>query len=914
MKRILQNSVFVLMALISMQLPMYAQSNLEAVLSKIHYRNVGPSKQGGRVMDIAAPDQKKQPYTYYVAFSTGGLLKTRDNFLTFEPVTDGIDLISIGDVAVSYSNPDVVWIGTGNNAYYGNGVFKSTDGGKTWENMGLRDSHYTTRIRIHPQDPDIVYVAMTGYDYSDDTGRGIFKTTNGGKTWEKSLGAINGDDHIGVADLVMHPGDPNILYASIWDRQGGEESLIYKTTDGGKNWKKKSKGLPIGLMGKIGLDISMSNPETLYAVAIGIRRNKDSNGENAVFRTDNGAELWRRVSPKEVEIRGGARFGQLRVDPNDLDHVYVMNTGIQISDDGGRTWYKGIRFGGDNQAMWIDPENSDHIVLGYDYGVAVSYTGGETWYHPDNIPNGLFFDVSYDMDFPYNVYGGTQDFGSWKGPSTKRGRFPIRMEDWQHLKGADGAYVQVDPSDSRWLYVESQNGDISRNDQKTSVRKNIQYRKEGLRFNFVSPILISPHNPNIIFHAANMVLRSSYRGEDWEEISPDLTNYHEIIKPRTEGTTQDEYMDGYTVKRTISTLDESPIEQGVIWVGTDDGNVQLTRDNGGTWTKLNDNIPGFTGYVVTRILASNHKKGTAYLTVSGLRNRFDLRPYVYKTADYGQTWQPISNNLPDDEPVDVIVEDYKNPELLFVGTTKSVYVSIDGGDNWNPLRNNMPRVPIHDLEIHPRESDLIVGTFGRSIWIADISPLQELVPEVMKKEEHLFDIEPQVLWMLSEQTQVGAAMQNFNGENAPHGIVINYYLKDKAEGDVIVQIFRGDWLINEYYGGTAKGLNTVQWYLTERIPRTEEEKKEFDRWFESDEEEFFDYYDGHDHFGEADMEVSVYGRSLEIWIHILKEWRERRYKYIRARPGTYTVQLSVNGKKLRKNAMVLKDHWYDRNY
>lgn len=912
------------MALLSIQLGLYAQSDLKEILSKIHYRNVGPSKQGGRVMDIGVPDQKKQPYTYYVAFSTGGLLKTSDNFLTFEPVTDGIDLISIGDVAVSHSDPDVVWIGTGNSTYYGNGVFKSTDGGGTWENMGLKDSFYIVRIRIHPEDPDIVYVAATGYDYSNDAGRGILKTVDGGKTWKKSLGVRGGNDHIGAADLVMHPRNPEILYASVWDRSGGEESAIYKTTDGGDNWEKMSNGLPTGSIGKIGLDISLSDPEILYAVAIGIGRNPKSSwenelfqidsGENAVFRTDNGGELWSRVSSKEVEIKGGARFGQIRVDPNDSNHLYVMNTGVQASDDGGKTWYKGIRFGGDNQAMWIDPGNSDHMVLGYDYGVAVSYTRGETWYHPDNIPNGQFFAIGYDMDYPYNVYGGTEDFGSWKGPSTKRGRFPIRMEDWQHVMGADGGYVQVDPSDSRWLYVESQNGAISRNDQKTSVRKNIQYRREGLRYNFVAPILISPHNPNIIFHAANVVLRSSYRGEAWEEISPDLTNYQGKIKLRTEGTTQDEYMDGYTVKRTISTIDESPVEQGVIWAGTDDGNVQLTRDNGGTWTKLNDNIPGFTGYVVTRITASNHKKGTAYLSVSGLRNKFDLKPYVYKTTDYGQTWELISNNLPENEPVDVIIEDHKNPELLFVGTTKSVYVSIDGGGNWNPLRNNMPRVPIHDLEIHPRENDLIVGTFGRSIWIADISPLQEFSQEVMEKEEYLFNIEPQVLWILSEQTQVAADMQNLSGENAPHGIVVNYYLKNRAKGDVKVQIFRGDWLINEYTGSGEKGLNTVEWYLTERIPRTEEEKKEFDRWFENDEEEYFDYYDGHDHFGEADEEVSIYGRSLEIWIHILKEWRERDYRHLRVKPGTYTVKLLVNGKVLKENALVLKDHWYDRNY
>lgn len=865
-------------------------------------------------MDIGVPDQEKQPFTFYIAFSTGGLWKTTDNFLTFDPVTDNSEIISIGDVAVAPSNPNIVWAGTGNASYYGSGVFKSENGGDTWQNMGLKDSYYITRMRIHPENADIIYVAATGYEYSNDTERGVFKSTNGGNTWKKSLAVMDGEEYIGVADLVMHPTNPDILYASAWDRNDGKVSAVYKTTDAGKTWTKASKGLPTGNIGKIGLDISLSNPEILYAVGIGVGRTPDDTGENVVFRTTDGAKKWTRMSPPEVRIKGKARFGQIRVDPNDENHIYVMSTGVQASDDGGKTWYRGIRFGGDNQAMWINPKNSQHMVLGYDYGMAVSHSGGETWYHPDNLPCGLFYAISYDMDFPYHVYGGTQDFGTWKGPSTKRGRWPIRMEDWEHIKGADGAYVQIDPTDSRWVYLESQNGAISRNDQKTSVRKRIKYDNDDIRYNFVAPILISPHNPNIIFHGGNVLLRSSYRGEDWQEISPDLTNYEEEIKKRAAGTSEDEYMDGYAPKRTISTMDESPVEQGVIWVGTDDGNVQLTRDNGENWSNLNENIPGFPGYVVTRVAASNHYKGTSYLTLSGLRNKLDIKPYVYKTADYGKTWKSIVNNLPADESVNVIIEDPKNPNLLFVGTVKGIYVSIDAGNKWSLLRNNLPPVPIHDLTIHPRENDLIVGTFGRSIWIADISPLQELTPEVMAKEQFLFDIEPQVLWILSQQTQVAAAMQNFKGENAPHGVVVNYYLKEPPKGEVKVQVYRGMWLVNEYSGPKQAGLNSVEWYLTERIPRTEEEKTRFDRWFAEDDEEYFDYYDGHDHYAEADEEVTIYGRSLEIWIHNLKEWREREYKHIRAKPGEYTVKLLVNGEEIKKEVLVLKDHWYDRGY
>ena len=871
------------------------------ILDKIQFRCVGPSKQGGRVNDFGVPDQHKQPYTFYVAFSTGGLWKTTDNGLTYKPVSDDIEINSIGDVAVSHSHPDIVWIGTGNVSYYGMGMYKSTDAGKTWNHMGLKNSYYVTRIRIHPKNPDIVYVAATGWRGSNDPERGVFKTTDGGKTWEKSLNVMDGDDYVGAGDLVMDPSDPETLYASAWDRKSGEASSIYKTIDGGKTWTEMNSGLPQNRIDKIGLDIYLRNPEILYAVAISVREKPDERGENIVFRSDDAGESWQRVSPKDIRIKGSSRYGQIRVDPNDENHVYVLSTGVQTTDDGGKTWYRGIRFGGDNQAMWINPDNSDHMLLGYDYGMAISYSGGKTWYHPDNLPCGLFYAVGFDMDFPYNVYGGTQDFGTWKGPSTKRGRFPIRFEDWQHVRGADGAYVQVDPTDSRWLYVESQNGSISRNDQKTSVRKSIRYRKEGIRFNFIAPILISPHNPNVIYHGANVLLRSPFRGEDWQEISPDLTNKASSPKDRR-------------IKGTITTLDESPVEQGVIWVGTDDGNVQLTRDDGKTWTKLNDLIPNYQAYTVTRIIASQHKQGTAYLTLSGLRSDFDLKPYVYKTTDYGQTWMSITNNLPIDEPVNVIREDHKNPNLLFVGTAKSIYASIDGGKTWAPMRNNMPYIPIHDFCIHPRENDLVVGTYGRSIWIADISPLQELTPEVLAQEEHLFEVESQVLWILAEQSQVAAALQNFHGENAPHGVVVNYYLKNKAQDEVKVQVYRGTWLVNEYTGSGNPGLNSVQWYLTERIPRTEEEKRRYDERASRDEEEFFDYYDGHDHFGEADEEVSIYGRSLEIWIHELKEWRERDYKHIRAKPGEYTIKLLVNGKEFARKALVLKDHWYDRGY
>ena len=887
-----------------------AQSGIAAsqvpanILDQIHFRSIGPTKQGGRIMDFGVPDQDKQPFTFYAAASTGGLWKTTDNGLTWEPLFDHENINSIGDVTVAPSDPNVLWVGTGNGSYWGEGMYKSTDGGESWSHVGLEDSLYISRILVHPDDPDVVYAAAVGSWVADDPQKGVFKTVDGGTSWTKSLAVTHNGYHVGAADIVMDPRDPDVLYASSWDRNSGGGSGIYKTTNGGVSWSKLAGGLPTGNLDRIGLDIYRSDADTVVAFIITPRSGgEDGNPANTVWRTDDGGDTWRRISPPDAGLKGGSRFGQIRIDPNDDRRIYVLNTGVQGTFDGGRTWGRAIRFGGDNQAMWIDPDKSDHILLGYDYGLAVSFSGGRTWYHPDNLPLGQLEAVGIDMAYPYNVYGGMQDFGTWRGPSTSRSRFPIRFEAWEHVRGADGSYAQVDPADNRWLYVESQNGSISRNDQKTGVRKNIRYRgNPDVRFNFIAPILISPHNGDVVYHGANMLLRSGFRGEDWQEISPDLS----LGGGPAEGR---------RVNGTITTIAESPVVPNVIWVGTDNGNVQLTRDGGASWTRLNDNLPGSPVTKVSRVEASHHDPATAYVSFTGgRRDRRDLKPYVYKTTDYGGTWRSIVGGLPEDEPVNVIREDHKNPNLLFVGTAKSLYVSLDGGGSWRSLRNNMPNVPIHDMIIHPRESDLVVATYGRSFWIADISVLQEVTRDVVARQEHLFRIEPQVLWIASRGTQVAAAFHNYDGENAPHGVMINYYLREPAAGAVTVQIYRGSWLVNEYSGAGDAGLNRVQWYLTERIPRSEEERRQWERRRGRTEEEYFDYYDGTDHFGAPDEEVSVFGRSLEIWIHTLPEWRERDYKHIRAKPGEYTVKVLVNGRELTGTAVVLRDQWYDKRY
>ena len=896
------------------------QRLLEHVLERIHYREIGPTRQGGRIVDLAVPDRSKQPYTFYVAAANGGLWKTINNGQTFAPIFDDQSVIAMGDVTVAPSEPNTVWVGTGepNNSttdpyasYWGDGVYKSTDGGASWTNMGLSDTHQIGRIVIHPRDADVVYVAALGRLYSDNAERGVFKTTDGGVSWAHVLEITDGDRHVSVVDLVMNPQNPEVLYAAAYDRsatpwmfrQGGPAGGIYKTSDAGASWTKLG-GLPEGDIGRIGLTISPRRPEILYASVLLPGTPDDPEQpleperqyENWVYRTDDAGQTWRRTHSDPLV--GGSYFGQIRIDPNDPEHVYLLAYGNQHSVDGGRTWSLAFRWGGDNHAMWIDPGDSRHMLLGYDYGMAITYDSGANWYHPDELPLAQFYGICVDTAYPYNVYGGTQDFGTWKGPSTKKGRFPIRFEDWEHMLGGDGYFCQVDPT-NRWLYAESQNGSLSKVDMRTGKRKGIQYRDPDLRFNFDAPLLISPHNGDVVYHGANVLLRSAFQGEGWEIISPDLT---------TNDPQRREV--GPLAYSTLTTFDESPVQQGVIWVGTDDGNMQLTRDGGASWTLLNDNIVGNPGYWVSSVEASHHDAGTAYVAYFG-RRRDDFRPFLYKTVDFGVTWTEIIDGLPFDEPINVVVEDHKNPNLLFAGSEKAVHVSIDGGDNWARMQNNMPNVGIHDLVIHRRENDLVVGTHGRGFFIADISVLQELTPEVLALDAYVFDIEPEVQWVMPSQRAVSA--QNFAGENETYGVVVNYYLRETIAAGARLRIYDGTRLINELSTSASAGLNRVVWPMTRREPRGPEEIARWERrrQFGERDPQFFDYYDTVDFYGDPGDEVTADGMSMRTRVDDPGPL-ERDYKYFRVQPGTYRIVLEVGGEQLRGQAEILVDHWFDR--
>jgi photosystem II stability/assembly factor-like uncharacterized protein len=852
------------------------------ILNAVRYRSVGPTRESGRFVDFAVYD--KRPAVFYAALASGGLLKTVNNGITFESVFDNAGVISIGDIAIDQRNPDVVWVGTGeaNNsrtAYYGDGVYKTTDGGKTWKNMGLKESHHIGRIVINPGNSDIVWVAAAGHLYSDNPDRGLYETRDGGKSWKKILDIADRGKQIGVTDVTIDPSDPDIMYAATYDKArkpwtfnaGGPGSAIYKSQDGGRSWNKLEGGLPTGVLGKIGLDVSVSNPNIIYAniennnipdmpfeeryrlMVNGLDPKKAEIGDE-MYRSDNKGVTWKKVSPDGKDVGGGPAYyyQQVRIDPVNPDHVYVLGITVWETINGGKEWKTAFNFGGDNHAMWIDPSDTKHFMLGYDHGMGITYDGGLNWYHPDFLAVGQVVAVGFDMDFPYNVYGGLQDNGSAKGPSTKKNGTPVRLEDWKSVGGGDGMYNEVDYNDSRWLYNESQFGPLSRTDQLTGESKSIRYAKMD-RWAWNAPIVISPHNSKTIYHAGNKVVRSRNQGESWEEISPDLSTRDSM---KISGT-------GNITHCNIVTLDESPAKEGVLWAGTDDGKVWVTKDGGLNWEDVTANLTGHQGYWISRVETSNADAGIAYVTSTGFRND-DFRPFVWKTTDYGKTWVSIASNLPKDESLCVIREHHNNPNLLFAGTTKSIYASFDAGANWNKLRNNMPNNPVEDLKIHPRENDLIAGTHGRSIWIADISYLQEINNDVLSKDFHLFQPENKVKWL---NTGLNASSSsNFSGESEPVGVPFTFYLKTMPK-DIKLQVLDGVRVIYETAPIKKTGVTQVVWNFVRRTSDTPQPQ--------------------------APQGQRPSGRM--------------RSGQLTAGPGTYTLKLIVDGKEQTRSFNILKD-------
>ncbi len=620
-----------------------------AVLSELTWRNIGPAITSGRIVDIAVPEgaSNANANVFYVASASGGLWKTTNSGTTFEPVFDRESTISIGDVAIAPSNPDIVWVGTGeaNNqrsSSWGDGIYKSVNGGKTWTPMGLKGSQHIGRIIVHPTNPDVVYVAALGPLWASGRERGLFKTTDGGKTWTNTKSI---SEHTGFVDLAMDPNDPDVLYAAAYQRErraysflgGGPEGGIYKTTDAGATWRKLTEGLPEGDVGRIGLSISRSHPATIYAIV--------QAREGGVFRSDDYGESWRRTFNADVTPW---YYSQIRVDPNDPERVYTLAINVSVSEDGGKTFRTDVARTThvDHHAMWIDPRDSNHLIIGNDGGCYISHDRGKAWDFVANLPVAQFYAIAADMREPfYYVYGGTQDNRSWGAPSATRNRAGITNADWYQTVGGDGFYSAVDYSDPNIVYAESQEGGVVRYDAKSGERKAIKPQpapgKPPYRWNWSAPILVSPHDPKTVYFAANFLFKSPDRGDSWQALGGDLTRQRNRDTLPMMGKVWDRTAisrhEGTAPYGNISTLDESPLKKGLLYVGTDDGLVQVSRDGGGTWTKI-DKFPGVPDETyVSRVTASPIEEGTVFATFDGHRSN-DFKPYVLKSTDYGASW------------------------------------------------------------------------------------------------------------------------------------------------------------------------------------------------------------------------------------------------------------------------------------
>ncbi len=846
----------------------------------LKWRSVGPVVQGGRLVDMAVVPG--QPYTFYVAYASGGLWKTTNNGHTFEPLFDHQATMIMGDIAVDPNNPETVWVGTGENnssrsSYGGMGVYRSDDGGQTWKYMGLGDTDRIGRILIDPDDSNTIYVAALGKLYTPGGQRGIFRSRDGGKSWQQVL---EGDDWTGVIDMVFKPDDVRTLYAAAWDRkrrpwdfsEGGTGSAIYKSVDGGDTWSRLEGGLPRGEhVGRIGLAVSAASPDTLYASIdnqqqlpedqwdlgdrpVNAKRLRNMSKEEflaqdkneiegfirssdfdvsidadkliewvktdkvsiqdiidelgdanaSLFNTDIvGLQVWRsddagaswhvtHDGPLDAVVYSyGYYFGEIRVSPKNVDQIYVLGVPVVKSDDGGKTWFsvQGRDVHGDHQSMWINPEYPDHLMIGNDGGADVSYDGGQTWVKLDAQPLGQFYTVNVDMAEPYNVYGGLQDNGTIRCSSTNRWQTGANCK---RINGGDGMYVAVDPRDNKTTYSGSQFGYYARlgaDGSRDEVRPRRAFGDQALRYNWNAPVILSPHNADVVYFGTNILYRSMDQGETWTAISGDLSR----SKKR-----------GDVPFASLTTLSESSLQFGLIWAGTDDGQVWVTDSSGVRWQDVADKLP--KDRWVSRVEASAHARERAYVTLNGYRDD-DIRAYVYRTDDLGKTFRDISKGLPA-EAVNVIREDPLMENILYVGTDRGVYVSTDRGDSWTALQGGLPNVAVHDLVVHPRERELVAGTHGRSIWIVDVLPLQDLVEagsDAALKVFYVDEVKASRRWR-SERSR-----WYFRPDEAPRS-TIKYWSKQPGTASIEI-LDKNDAVVRRLNSEAVKGMNNFEWDL-----------------------------------------------------------------------------------------------------
>ena len=836
-----------------------AQQRPSLSLNNMAWRHIGPAAYGGRIDDVEAV--VGNPSIIFVGAASGGIFKSINNGVTWKPVfdKDGTSQ-SIGDLAIAPSDPNVIWAGTGepNNrqsSSWGDGVYKSVDGGETWTHMGLRDTHHVGRIVIHPSNPNLVYVAALGHLWGPNDERGLYRTKDGGKTWDRVL-KIDADT--GVVDVTMDA-DGRTLFAAAYQRRrrgwgfvgGGAGSGLYRSLDGGDSWQKLGGGLPEGTIGRIGVEISRSNPDIVYAVV--------EHKEGGIFRSEDRGTTW----TKQASLnQRPSYYSQIRIDPRNPNKLWKLASPLFVSIDAGKTWRSndtGDRIHVDHHALWINPNNPEHLMLGNDGGLYFSYDGSKTWDFIDNLPIGQYYDISVDTRDPYWVYGGTQDNGTWTLPVRTYSMLGVTNNDVVNIAYGDGFYTIPDPKDPRVVYANSQSGRTYLVDAETREEKGIRPvppdDKETYRFNWSTPMFISPHDSSVIYYGGNKLFRTADRGHKWDVISPDLSLNQDwkklpLMGPERSADTLSRD-DGVSDFGTITTITESPVKAGVLYVGTDDGLVQMTADGGKNWQNLTSKfkLPGSRW--VSRVLASRHGAGTAYVAFDGHQDD-DFKPYIFRTTDNGNTWTSIAGDIPNGMVVNALEEHPRNPNLIFAGTEFGLFVTINGGTNWTHVRGNLPAVPVDDIVLNERTNDVVLGTHGRSIIVLDdAAMLEHLSEKVLTTDAYLFPLRPAMQYYEARMLPVPGASE-FSAPNPEYGALITYYLKNEppkdtgtassngaANGDgsspanaktVKITVLGPDGsVVRELQGPDRQGFNRVSWDL--RYPLTFKPVEGDEGWF-----------------------------------------------------------------------------------
>jgi photosystem II stability/assembly factor-like uncharacterized protein len=776
----------------------------DSFFNALKWRNIGPFRAG---RSLAVAGHADQPLIYYFGATGGGVWKTIDAGANWFPISDStFHSSSVGAISVAPSDPNVLYVGMGeadmrSNISYGDGVYKSTDAGKSWKFVGLPKADAIANIEIHPTNPDMVYVASVGNPFAPNPERGVFRTTDGGKTWKNILSK---NDSTGAAMVRIDPNNPRIIYASMWQAyrngysmsSGGKGCGLYKSTDGGDTWENLSQkpGMPKGMLGKIGIAVAASNSNRLFALI--------ENAKGGLFRSDDGGEHWTLVNEDKNLWQRCWYYMDLEIDPKNENNVIVLNVNALKSNDGGKTFRRIMVHHGDTHDCWINPKNPDNYIIGDDGGAEVTFNGGTTFSDVD-IPTSQFYHVSLDNDFPYNVYGAQQDNSSVRIASRTDG-FSIDDKAWYPVAGGEAGYIAADPTNSKITFGGEYDGQMSMHNKETGETRDVAVWPESsigapvgvkkYRFQWTYPIVFSPHNPKELFITSNYVHLTKDAGYSWETISPDLTRHDPKTLGETGGPiTKD--MTGAEAYGTIFTFAESPIEKGNYWTGSDDGMIHVTKDAGKNWenTSLPTNLlPEFA--LMSMIAPSEFDKGKAYLAA----NRYmfgDRKPYLFKTTDYGKTWMKITNGIPSDEYCRVVREDPNKKGLLYAGTERGIYVSFTDGDSWQKLQLNLPQTPVRDLQIHKREKDLVVATHGRSFWILDdVTPLYEIMDGKVKTEAHLYKPRPSYLMNGGARPSRPDADA---GENVPMGVQVRYYLANKPSKELKLQFLteKGDTII-----------------------------------------------------------------------------------------------------------------------